>query len=89
MTKKDLIELVTRKAHLTKKASTEAIETFLAEVQRALVKGEKVILSGFGTFDVVQRKEKVMYLRGRQEKVFSHRVASFRAGKTLRRKIKG
>lgn len=89
MTKKDLIELVTRKAHLTKKASTEAIETFLAEVQRALVKGEKVILSGFGTFDVVQRKEKVMYLRGRQEKVSSHRVASFRAGKTLRRKIKG
>lgn len=89
MTKKDLIELVARKAHLTKKASTEAVETFLAEVQRALVKGDKVILSGFGTFDVVQRKEKVMYLRGKQEKVSPHRVASFRSGKTLRRKIKG
>lgn len=89
MTKKDLVELVARKAHLTKKASTEAVETFLNEIQRALVKGDKVILSGFGTFDVVRRKEKIMFLRGKEEKVSSHRVASFRAGKTLRRKIKG
>lgn len=89
MTKKDLIELVARKAHLTKKAATEAVETFLNEIQRSLIKGEKVILSGFGTFGVVQRKEKLMYLRGKQEKVSSHRVAAFHAGKTLRRKIKG
>lgn len=89
MTKKDLIELVARKAHLTKKASGEAVDTFLNEISRALIKGEKVIVSGFGTFDVVRRKEKVMYLRGKEEKVSSHLVASFKVGKTLRRKIKG
>ena len=88
MTKNDLVELVARKAHLTKKASSEAVETFLNEIQRALVKGEKVIISGFGTFDVDQRKEKVMYLRGKQEKVSPHRVPRFRPGKTLRRKVK-
>ena len=46
MRKKDLIENVSRKAHLTKKAAKESVETFLAEVQKALVKGERVIISG-------------------------------------------
>lgn len=88
MTKKELIELVARKAHLTKKGSAEAIENFLNEIQRALLKGEKVILSGFGTFDVDQRREKTMYLRGKKEKVSAHRVPRFHPGKTLKRNIK-
>jgi DNA-binding protein HU-beta len=88
MTKKDLVELVSRKAHLTKKGASEAVDTFLSEIQRALLKGEKVILSGFGTFDVDQRKEKTMYLRGKKEKVSAHRVPRFHPGKTLKRNIK-
>lgn len=88
VTKKDLIELVARKAHLTKKAAGESVETFLSEVARALVKGDKVILSGFGTFDVDHRREKTMYLRGKQEKVSAHRVPRFHPGKTLKRQIK-
>lgn len=88
MTKKDLVEIVARKAHLTKKAATESVETFLAEIQRALVKGEKVIISGFGTFDVDHRREKTMFLRGREEKVSAHRIPRFHPGKTLKRVIK-
>lgn len=88
MTKKDLTELVARKAHLTKKGASEAVDTFLSEIQRALLKGEKVILSGFGTFDVDNRREKTMYLRGKKEKVSAHRVPRFHPGKTLKRIIK-
>lgn len=88
MTKKDLIELVARKAHLTKKAASEAIDNFLIEIQRSLVKGEKVIISGFGTFDVDHRREKTMFLRGKKEKVSAHRVPRFHPGKTLKRQIK-
>lgn len=88
MTKNDLIEIVARKAHLTKKAAGEAVETFLNEVQRALVKGEKVILSGFGTFDVDQRKGKTMHLRGKPELVSPYRIPRFRPGKRLKRVIK-
>ena len=88
MTKNDLVELVARKAHLTKKAAAEAVETFLGEIQRALVKGEKVIISGFGTFDVGQREGKIMHLRGKPEKVSPHRVPRFHPGKTLKRKVK-
>lgn len=90
MTKKQLIEIVARKAHLTKKASAEAVETFLSEVVRQLQKGERVILSGFGTFHVIQMKsKKVIVPKSRLEKqVPAHRLPRFVPGKTLKRVIK-
>lgn len=90
MTKKQLIEIVARKAHLTKKASGEAVETFLSEVVRQLQKGERVILSGFGTFHVIQMKsKKVIVPKSQIEKqVPAHRLPRFVPGKTLKRVIK-
>lgn len=88
VTKNDLVELVSRKAHLTKKGASEAIETFLGEIQRSLVKGDKVILSGFGTFEVDHRKGKTMHLRGKPETVSPYRLPRFRPGKRLKRVIK-
>ena len=60
MTKREIVDLVARKAHLTKKAAVEAVETFLNEVGRTLSKGEKVVLSGFGTFRVISMKGKTV-----------------------------
>jgi DNA-binding protein HU-beta len=88
MTKNDLVEIIARKAHLTKKAAGESVETFLTEIQRALIKGDKVILSGFGTFFVDQRAKKKMFLRGKEEEVPPHRVPRFRPGKALKRVVK-
>ncbi|MBT7913007.1 DNA-binding protein, partial [Candidatus Bathyarchaeota archaeon] len=48
MKKSDYYAVVGKKAHLTKKASKDAIDTFLAEVVKTLKKGDKVVLSGFG-----------------------------------------
>ena len=53
MTKRQLVDLVSRKAHLTKRGAEESIEVFLNEIGRVLAKGEKVVLSGFGTFRVI------------------------------------
>lgn len=91
MRKQDLVEIVARKAHLTKKASREAIDTFLAEIQKALVKGEKVILSGFGTFRVVSVKDKevVIPTTGERKKVASHRAARFTPGRSLKKVVRG
>ena len=47
MTKRNLIDIVAKKAHLTQKASHEAIDVFFEEVNKALAKGEKVVISGF------------------------------------------
>ena len=60
MTKRQLIDVVARKAHLTKRAADEAVEVMLNEIGRTLSKGEKVVLSGFGTFRVISMKGKTV-----------------------------
>jgi len=90
MTKADIVEIVSKKAHLTKKASREAIDAFLDETIRQINKGEKVVLSGFGTFLVKKVKDK----KGRDPQtnediiIKGHRVVRFKVGKTLKRLIK-
>ena len=90
MTKKDLISLVASKAHSTKKAAEEVVEVFLAEVSRALAKGEKIVLSGFGTFKVVRVKDKSVVIPGSGEKklVKSHRAPRFSPGKPLKKAVR-
>ncbi|HUV71643.1 MAG TPA: HU family DNA-binding protein, partial [Clostridia bacterium] len=85
-----LIGLVAEKAHLTQKASKESIETFLSEVQKALSKGEKVVVSGFGTFKSVIVKDKAVINPQTKEKqiVKSHRVARFTPGRGLKKAVK-
>lgn len=91
MTKKDLIEIVAKKAHLTKKASREAVEAFLDEIRRNVKKGEKVVVSGFGTFRLAKVKDK----KGRKSPKDptptihkAHKVMRFVVAKKLRKQIK-
>lgn len=90
MKKIDLIGIVANKAHLTRKASKESVETLLAEVQKALAKGEKVVLSGFGTFKSVLVKDKAVVNPRTKIKqiVKSHRVARFSPGRRLKKSVK-
>lgn len=90
MKKNDLIDIVAQKAHLTRKGSKEAVETFLREVQKALSKGEKVVISGFGTFKSVMVKDKAVINPQTKEKqiVKSHRVARFTPGRGLKKAVK-
>lgn len=59
MLKADLVEKVAKEAHLTKKAAKEAVDATFNTVNSALKKGEKVVLSGFGTFVIRGRKARV------------------------------
>lgn len=89
MTKKDLMELVARKAHLTKRAATESVDVFLNELGRVLSKGEKVVLSGFGTFRVISMKGKTVKIPKTDKLVTikSHRSPRFTPGKRLKRQV--
>ena len=90
MTKQSLINLVSKKAHLTKKASKEAVETFFEEVISALAKGEKVVISGFGTFYVSKVADKQVVPFGNEtarQTVRGHKVINFRVGKPLRKRV--
>jgi len=88
--KNQLIEKVAQKAHITKKGAKETIEAFLEEIQKCLQKGEKVVLSGFGTFKTVLVKDKpVVYPTTKEKKVVkAHRAARFSPGKLLKRLVK-
>jgi len=89
MTKREIIEQVARKAHLTKRGATEAVEVFLDEVGRVLAKGEKVVLSGFGTFRVISMKGKTVKIPKTEKLVTikSHRSPRFTPGKKLKRQV--
>jgi len=89
MTKRQLIELVARKAHLTKRASAESVDVFLNEIGRVLSKGEKVVLSGFGTFRVISMKGKTVKIPGTDTMVTikPHRSPRFTPGKKLKRQV--
>ncbi len=90
MTKQQMFDVLSRKAHLTKKASREAVETLLDEIKKALAKGEKVVLSGFGTFKVVSVRDKDVVFPGTKIKktIKGHRAARFTPGKNLKKAVK-
>jgi len=89
MTKRQLIDVLARKAHLTKRAASEAVEVMLNEVGRTLSKGEKVMLSGFGTFYVIPMKGKTVKIpkTDKMVSIKAHRAPKFTAGKKLKRQV--
>lgn len=90
MTKSQLINVVAKKAHLTKKASADAITALFDEMTRSLKKGEKVVISGIGTFYVSPVKDKQVVPFGNEAKrqtVKGHRVVNFKVGKPLKKAV--
>lgn len=91
MTKNDLIEVISRKAHLTKRATREVIDTFLEEIGKGLQSGKKMIISGFGTFYVTRRSDKEVVPFGQEDKrkvVKAHHAVNFRVGAPLKKMVK-
>ena len=58
MNKQDLVLQLANKAELTQKKADEIISTTLESIMKALSKGDKVTLVGFGTFEARKRKER-------------------------------
>ena len=58
MNKQDLIMQLANKSQLTQKKADELVSTTLESIMKALSKGDKVTLVGFGTFESRKRKER-------------------------------
>ena len=86
MNKTELIAAVAEKAEISKKDAEKAIKAFTDVVTDELVKGEKVQLVGFGTFEVSERVER----EGRNPKtrepmtIAASKSPKFKAGKALK-----
>lgn len=91
MNKADLINSVAQDTGLTKKDTERAINAFVANIEKALAKGEKVSLVGFGTFEVRPRKARVGRnpRTGETIEIPASKVPAFKPGKALRAKVEG
>ncbi len=56
MNKSELIDSVAKEAGVSKSKAKEAIDVILRNVTKAMKKGERVALVGFGTFSVSKRE---------------------------------
>ncbi|MCH3954700.1 MAG: HU family DNA-binding protein [Eubacterium sp.] len=87
MNKAELVAAVAEKTNFTKKDAEVAINAFLSTIEDALVKGEKVQLIGFGTFDTRDRKARQGRNPRKPDEVIdipASKAPVFKAGKALK-----
>lgn len=86
MTKADLIDSIARREGLSRQKAEEIVNGFLDDIVAGLKNGDKINVSGFGTFSISERKGRT----GRNPKtgetieIAPSRVAKFKAGKVLK-----
>jgi len=90
MTKAELIEKVSKDAKVTKAAAGKSIDAIIDGITKALKKGDRVSLVGFGSFSVSNRKARTGRnpQTGKPIKIAARKVARFKAGSALRKAVK-
>ena len=86
MNKAQLVAALAEKASLTKKNAEMALAAYTATVKEALIKGEKVQLIGFGTYEVRERAARKGRnpQTGKEIQIAAAKIPAFKAGKALR-----
>ena len=89
MNKTELIAAVAEKAEISKKDAEKAVKAFTDVVAEELVKGEKVQLVGFGTFEVSERaaREGRNPKTGKTMTIEASKTHKFKAGKALKDEV--
>jgi DNA-binding protein HU-beta len=84
--KSELVEQIAARARLPAKDVATVVDTFIAIVTRSVVRGEKVVLSGFGTFHRQARARRTArnIWADRAIRVPARNVPSFRPGKPFK-----
>lgn len=90
MTKAELIDVVASSAKVSKAAAKRTIDSFTGGIKKALKKGERVTLVGFGTFTVIKRKARTGRnpRTGGEIKIPATKAPKFIAGKALKSAVK-
>ena len=89
MNKAELIAHIADNAEITKTQANASVDAFIEAVTKALKKGDKVTLVGFGTFSVSKRAARTGRnpQTGETIKIKAKKVARFKAGKELSSKV--
>ena len=90
LTKADMIDHLSIRLRLSRQDARLIVDTFFGEISQSLAHGKEVKLSGFGNFELKDKKSRP----GRNPKtgeeipVKARRVVTFKAGQKLRSEIK-
>ncbi len=89
LTKADLSEHLNEVVGLNKREAKELVELLFEELSDSLIDGEPVRLSGFGNFELRDKKERPGRnpKTGEEVPVSARRVVTFRAGQKLRSQV--
>ena len=90
MTKEELVAAIGKDAKISKASAEKTLNAFVANVTKALKKGDRLALPGFGTFSVSKRKARVGRnpQTGKEIKIPAAKVAKFKAGSALKSAVK-
>jgi DNA-binding protein HU-beta len=91
MTKAELIASIGKEAKISKASAEKAVNAFIDTVTKELKKGDKLTLTGLGTFSVAKRKSRAggkpqtaRVIRGGKDNVFLHVAKPATAEEILR-----
>jgi len=90
MTKAELVANIGKEAKISKASAEKTLNAFTNAVMKALKKGDKLTLTGFGTFSVAKRRARAGRnpQTGKEIKIPATKVAKFKAGNLLKRAVK-
>jgi len=89
LTKADMADHLSELTSLNRREAKQMVELFFDEISQALIAGEQVKLSGFGNFELRDKRERP----GRNPKtgeeipISARRVVTFRAGQKFRQRV--
>ena len=90
MTKADIVNEISEKTGIEKMAVQATIEAFMKTIRNSMVEGKNVYLTGFGTFVVKKRAEKIGRNISKNTTVVipAHYIPAFKAAKTFSDRVK-
>ena len=89
ITKANMVEHLHTQLGLNKSESKKLIDDFFDEIKKSLENNEDVKLSGFGNFELIDKKPRPGRnpKPGKEVTISARKVVTFRAGNKLRNKI--
>ncbi len=90
MNKTELIAALAERNKVTKKEAEDALSTFTGIITEELTRGERIVITGFGTFEVSNRAEREGRnpSTGEPMTIAATKAPKFKAGKSLKDAVK-
>lgn len=90
MTKAELINQIAKETKSSKALAEKVLNSTTSNISKILKKGDKITLTGFGTFSVGKRKARVGRnpQTGAEIQIKAARVPRFKAGQALKKLVK-